>query len=114
MKIIKRAAGDIPKEEAHGGSGERKVYASPEHLRSAHFEAFTHGFLPAGKTFDWHEHEDVEEIMMVLKGEGTVSDEDGEYTYAPGDVYIFPANTQHKIHNSSNEEHEMIFVRIKT
>jgi mannose-6-phosphate isomerase-like protein (cupin superfamily) len=113
MKVIKRSAGDIPKEEAHGGSGARKVYVVPEHLKNQHFEAMTHGFLPAGKSFDWHEHKNIEEIMVVLKGAGKVSDDEGEYDYAPGDVYIFPANTQHKIQNPSAEEHEMIFVRIK-
>ena len=113
MKIIKRAAADIPKEEAHGGTGSRKVFASPEYLMGTNLEAMTHGFLPAGNTFDWHDHTDIEEIMFVLRGEGLVSDEDGDYSYAPDDVFIFPANTQHKITNNSNEEHEMIFVRVK-
>lgn len=113
MKIIKRLDGDIVKEQAHGGSGARKVLASRDHLESASFEAMTHGWLPAGKVFDWHEHANTEEIMVVLKGHGEVYDEDGMYEYAPGDVYIFPANTQHKIHNPSNNEHEMLFVRVK-
>lgn len=72
----------------------------------------THGYLPAGKTFDWHDHKDIEEIMVVVKGVGEIHDEDGVYTYAPGDVFVFPANTQHKIHNPSDDEHEMIFVRV--
>ncbi len=113
MKIIKRAAADIPKEQAHGGTGYRKVLASPEYLKSTNLEALTHGFLPAGNAFDWHDHTDVEEIMFVLTGKGSVFDEDGEYTYAPDDVFIFPANTQHKIVNKSKKEHEMIFVRVK-
>lgn len=113
MKIIKRAHGDIPKEEAHGGSGSRKVYASPDHLKSSHFEMMTHGYLPAGQTFDWHAHPATEEIMVVLRGQGKVSDEDGTYSYEPGDVFVFPADTQHKVHNPSDEEHEMIFVRVK-
>ncbi len=113
MKIIKRSADSIAKEEAHGGSGARKVYASPEHLKSLHFEMMTHGFLPGGKTFDWHDHTDIEEIMVVLSGTGEVHDDDGVYTYEPGDVFVFPANTQHKIHNPSDKEHEMIFVRVK-
>lgn len=112
MKIIKRSASDIPKEEAHGGSGSRKVYAGTDHLKSSHFKAMTHGFLPAGKEFDWHQHDDTEEIMVVLKGSGEVADDEGEYSYAIGDVFVFPANTQHKISNTSNEEHEMIFVRV--
>lgn len=113
MKIIKRPSQTIQKEEAHGGSGARKVYASPDYLKSMHFEAMTHGYLPAGKTFDWHDHIDIEEIMVVLKGEGEVHDDDGVYQYAPGDVFVYPANTQHKIHNPSDDEHEMIFVRVK-
>lgn len=113
MKITKRAAKDIKKEDAHGGSGARKVYASSDHLQSASFEAMTHGFLPAGKTFDWHEHVDTEEIVVIVSGQGIIADEDGEYDYAPGDVFILPANTQHRIVNPSEQEHEMIFVRVK-
>lgn len=113
MKVIKRSASEINKEEAHGGSGSRKVYASPEHLKSKYFEAMTYGYLPAGKAFDWHDHTDIEEIMVVVKGEGEVHDEVGVYDYAPGDVFIYPANTKHKIYNPTDTEHEMIFVRVK-
>ncbi len=113
MKVIKRNAQDIPKEEAHGGAGARKVYASSDHLAGTNLEAMTHGYLPAGKTFDWHHHDGVEEIMVVLKGSGEVHDEDGIYGYSAGDVFIFPANIEHKIHNPTGEEHEMIFVRAR-
>ena len=68
MKIIKRPASTILKEEAHGGSGARKVWASPEHLKSTHFEMMTYGYLPAGKTFDWHDHTDIEEVMAWKSG----------------------------------------------
>ena len=113
MKIIIRKSNDIVKEEDHGGSGARKVYANPDHLKSKHFEAMTHGYLPAGKTFDWHNHINIEEIMVVIKGYGEVEDEDGKYLYSAGDVFIFPANIMHKIHNPTDHEHEMIFVRVK-
>lgn len=111
MKIIKRE--NIQIEEAHGGSGSRKVYADKSHLKSLNFEAMTHGYLPAGGTFDWHDHKGIEEIMLVLKGEGSVSDDDGQYSYQAGDVFVFPADVKHKIYNPTNEEHEMIFVRVK-
>jgi quercetin dioxygenase-like cupin family protein len=51
--------------------------------------------------------------MIVIKGSGEVYDEDGVYTYEPGDVFVYPANIQHKILNPSDNEHEMIFVRVK-
>ncbi|MFT4532276.1 MAG: quercetin dioxygenase-like cupin family protein [Candidatus Saccharimonadales bacterium] len=113
MKIIKRSKDTTLKEEAHGGSGARKVYASSADLVGDNLDVMTRGWLPAGNSFDWHEHKDIEEIMVVVKGRGSVFDQDGEYTYEPGDVYIFPANTQHKITNTSDDEHEMLFVRIK-
>jgi quercetin dioxygenase-like cupin family protein len=113
MKIIKRPSNEIVKEEAHGGSGAHKVYASADHMSGKNLEAVTHGYLPGGQTFDWHDHPGIEEVMVVLKGEGLVFDDDGEYGYAPGDVFIFPADTQHKIHNPSEHEHEMLFVRTK-
>ncbi len=113
MKITKRNAKDIVREDAHGGSGGRKVYAAPEHLKNMHFEMMTHGFLPGGATFDWHDHSNIEEIMVVLKGSGEVHDEDGIYDYEPGDVFVFPTDTKHKIHNPTAHEHEMVFVRVK-
>lgn len=113
MKIIKRSSTDIQKEEAHGGSGARKVYASPQHVKSTHFEMMTHGFIPPGQRYDWHDHKDIEEIMVVLKGKGEVHDRDGKYTYDKGDVFVFPANTEHMIYNPTTQENEMIFVRIK-
>ena len=112
MKIIKRGSKDIPKEEAHGGSGARKLLATDQHVLSSHFEAFTHGYLPSGNSFDWHDHTDIEEIMYVLFGSGKVYDEDGEYDYGTGDVFVFPANIKHKITNTSDTENEMIFMRV--
>lgn len=113
MKIIKRQKSDILREEAHGGSGMREVYVDKQHLKGQKLEMMTRGYLPAGQTFDWHDQPSTEEIMVVMSGKGEVHDEDGVYPYEPGDVFIFPADTQHKIHNPSNNEHEMIFVRIK-
>ncbi len=113
MKIIKRKANDIPKEDAHGGSGSRKVYADPSYTVGNNLEALTHGYLPAKATFDWHTHDSIDEVMVVVKGDGIVNDRDGEYGYAAGDVFVFPANIEHKIHNPTDDEHEMIFLRVK-
>mgnify|MGYP000877355886 FL=1 len=114
MKVIKRSQSDIGKEDAHGGSGQRKVYASPEHLQSTAFEMMTHGFMPAGGMYDWHNHPGVEEIMVAVKGTGFVHDEDGQYPYEPGDVFVFPANVRHKISNPTIQDNEFIFVRVRS
>ena len=113
MKVIKRTDKDMPLEDAHGGTGQRKVYAGPQHVKAEHFEMMTRGYLPGGQTFDWHNHKATEEIMVVVTGNGEVHDEDGVYEYGPGDVFVFPSDIQHKIHNPTDYQHEMIFVRIK-
>lgn len=74
----------------------------------------TYGYLPSKGIFDWYYYDNIEEIMLVIKGNGIVSDGDGDYEYSKGDLFIFPANTKHKIENSSEEQHEYVFVRVAT
>lgn len=113
MKIIKLNNEEIKTESAHDGSGSRKVLAMSEFMDSDNLEAMTHGWLPAGSVFDWHSHEGLDEIMYVLVGSGKVSDGEGTYDYEQGDVFIFPADEDHKIENTSGIESEMIFVRVR-
>lgn len=112
MQIIHKRSPSVVREAAHGGTGSRRLYASAGELNNGAFEAMAYGFLPAGSSFDWHSHVDTDEMMLVLKGEGIVCDRDGEYGYAPGDFFIFPANVEHAIRNTSDEEHEYVFVRL--
>lgn len=113
MLIIKKSNKDVKREDAHGGSGGRKLYVSNSEMQNKDFQAMTYGFLPGGSKFDWHHHDGIEEIMLVLKGSGEVQDRDGKYTYSPGDLFIFPANIEHEISNTEDYEHEYIFVRFR-
>ena len=110
MKITKKSNESFVREDAHGGSGGRKLLLADNELKN--LQAMTYGFLPAGAMFAWHMHEDLNEAMLVLKGEGSVRDEDGTYPYAAGDVFVFPKGAFHEIANPSEEEHEYVFVRI--
>ena len=76
MKIVKKVSGDVLREDAHGGSGGRKLFVDDGEIRN--FQGMTYGYLPAGNKFAWHLHESVNEVMLVIKGEGIVRDEDGE------------------------------------
>jgi len=111
MRVIKKANETFRREDAHQGSGGRKLYIAEDEVKN--FQGMTYGYLPAGSKFAWHHHENINEVMVVLKGRGILKDEDGEYTYEVGDVFIFPANVDHEIENNSEEEHEYIFVRVK-
>ena len=113
MKFTKLSINEIPKEEAHGGSGARQVLVKPEHVSSPYMEAVTKGFLKPGSIFDRHFHQDTDEIFIVLKGEGKYYCEDKMTSYKEGDVMITPANLKHKIEAEGTEENEYYFIRIK-
>ncbi len=110
MKVIKKPNETFAREDAHGGSGGRKLLLSEYEMKNV--QGMTYGFLPANSKFVWHMHDDLNEVMLVLKGNGTVKDEDGTYSYATGDIFIFSKGIYHEIENTSGEEHEYIFVRV--
>ena len=113
MKFSKQNINNVPIEQAHGGSGSRQLLVTQDKLTSPYFEAFTKGFLEAGKTFDWHQHTDIDEIYIVLKGNGKFYCENEIVDYNVGDIITVPANTQHKIEALGNETNEYYFFRIK-
>jgi quercetin dioxygenase-like cupin family protein len=110
MKIIKKPNDVFIREDAHGGSGGRKLLLDDSEMKNV--QGMTRGFLPVASKFAWHNHDKLNEVMYVLKGQGTVRDEDGIYPYNAGDVFIFPENVYHEIENTSEEENEYIFVRV--
>ena len=114
MKFTKISLNNIPVEEAHGGSGSRQMLIQPQHVESKYFEAVTKGFLRVGKIFDWHFHQDTDEVFIVTKGEGRFSCEDKVTEYKAGDVITVGANLKHKIEAMGQETTEGFFIRVKT
>lgn len=112
MKFTKLNIKDIEVEQAHGGSGSRQVLVKSEHVSGPFFEAITKGFLEKGKLFDWHKHKNIDEIFIVIKGEGKFYCEAEVIDYKQDDVIITPANLNHKI--EANEDSEFYFIRIKS
>lgn len=110
MKIIKKDYEQINREDAHGGSGGRRLYLEEKEIQNV--QGMTYGYLPAGSKFAWHSHEGLNEVMLVIKGNGVVRDREGEYEYKEGDFYIFPKDVEHEIENTGKIENEYIFVRI--
>jgi mannose-6-phosphate isomerase-like protein (cupin superfamily) len=113
MKFSKQNIKDITLESAHGGSGSRQLLVSPDKLISSYFEAITKAFLETGKIFDWHLHKDVDEVFIVLKGQGKFYCDNEVVDYQVGDIITIPANSKHKIEALGNETSEYYFFRIK-
>lgn len=113
MKFKKFNLSEIPLEEAHGGSGKRQMLVKTEHVASDNLEAITKGFLNPSESYDWHTHKDIDEIFIVIKGEGKFYCDDEETEYKEGDIFITPPNVNHKITANGNNPSEFYFVRVK-
>ena len=70
MQIIKKANETFQKEEAHGGSGGRKLYIAEDEVKN--FHGMTYGFLPNGSKFAWHSHENINRPVLKLRKESVV------------------------------------------
>ncbi len=110
-KSFKKNISEILVEEAHGGSGKRQLILSKEDLISSQLHAMTKGFLIANGCFDWHEHENIDEFFLVIKGTGVVEFEDSTISeYKVEDIVYMPSNMKHKI--TAKEDSEFYFIRI--
>lgn len=101
---------DIPLEGTHDLPNSRQTLATAEDVETNNIDALTKGLLGAGKVWDWHNHENHDELCIVLKGKGEFHWEDEVSEYKPEDVIIIPAKGKHKI--VGTEDSEFYFVRI--
>ncbi len=88
------------------------MYVAPGEIAAETWQAMTYGYLPAGQVFDWHSHENIEEVMLVLKVQERSAIATVLTPYAEGDLFRFPADVEHRIDNLSDFENEFVFVRV--
>ncbi|MGV8150128.1 MAG: cupin domain-containing protein [Candidatus Woesearchaeota archaeon] len=112
---FKKHLNDINLEDAHGGSGRRKLILSNNDPISSQMHAMTKGYLAPNGVFDWHLHEGVDEFFLVLKGNGYIEFEDGTiFEYKPDDLIYIPSNIKHRIENTDKIENEFFFIRLNS
>ena len=46
--------------------------------------------------FVWHQHDDEDELFLVVRGRLTLQFEDGELQLGPGELYVVPKGTPHR------------------
>ncbi len=46
--------------------------------------------------FVWHEHQDTDEVFMVLDGEMTIHFRDGDVPMKKGEMFVIPRGLEHK------------------
>lgn len=102
---------EIPLEGIHELPESRKTLVTKDDLVTNNIDAFTKGFLKPGQKWDWHKHNEHDEIGIVLKGSGKFYWENEVQEYQIEDVIIIPAGSNHKF--EAEENSEFYFVRIK-
>ncbi|NTW30887.1 MAG: cupin domain-containing protein [Candidatus Moranbacteria bacterium] len=114
-KPFKKNLNSILVEEAHAGSGRRQVILSRNDAVSEQLQAMTKGFLSSGSIFDWHVHENIDELFLVIKGNGIIEFKSGEqFEYSPDDLIYIPDGIEHKIEATGKDDSEFFFIRLNT
>jgi quercetin dioxygenase-like cupin family protein len=106
-----RNINNIPLEGTHDLPNSRQTLVTREDVISKNIDAMTKGILSEGKIWDWHKHDEYDELCIVIKGSGKLYWEDEVQNYKSDDVIILPAGAKHKI--EAKENSEFYFVRIK-
>lgn len=103
----------VPFEEIHNQPKSRQTLVTKEDVITNNIDALTKGTLKPGTMWDWHKHEEYDEIGIVIKGNGKLFFNEEVVEFKPDDVIIIPANTIHKFEASGNQNSEFYLVRIK-
>ncbi|TKD72322.1 cupin domain-containing protein [Pseudalkalibacillus hwajinpoensis] len=46
--------------------------------------------------FVWHDHQETDEVFIVIEGEMTIAFRDGEVQLSRGEMYVVPKGVEHK------------------
>jgi len=103
----------VPFEDIHNTPKSRQTLVTKNDLVTNNIDALTKGTLTPGDKWDWHKHEEYDELGIVLKGEGKFFWKDEVVEYKKDDVIIIPANSLHKFEASGSQNSEFYLVRIK-
>ena len=60
--------------------------------------------IPKGKTLDWHDHGDSDDILHILAGKARMEMEGiGDFEMKKGSHILVPAHVKHRIHDVSED-----------
>ena len=113
--IKKRAEQELEKREnMRGGAGEVTVrhYLKPEEIK-ARTRLCAELVLPPGASIGPHDHVDEDEIYLIQKGQGVMTDGGKEFPVAAGDAILTGQGASHSIKNTGAEDLVVTAVIIK-
>jgi mannose-6-phosphate isomerase-like protein (cupin superfamily) len=102
------------REKMRGGAGTVTVrhYLKPEEIK-ARTRLCAELILPPGTSIGLHDHTDEDEIYLIQKGQGFMTDNGGEFPIAPGDAILTGQGASHSIKNTGADDLIVTAVIIK-
>lgn len=93
------------RQNMRGGEGAVTVrhYLKPEEIR-ARTRLCAELILPPGASVGVHDHVDEDEIYLIQKGRGIMSDNGKEFEVAAGDAILTGQGASHSIKNTGSED----------
>jgi mannose-6-phosphate isomerase-like protein (cupin superfamily) len=113
--IRKKEAQEIEKRSAmRGGTGEITIrhYLKPEGIK-ARTRLCAELVLPAGTSIGLHDHVEEDEIYIIQRGQGLMTDGGKEFPVAAGDAILTGQGASHSIKNTGAEDLVVTAVIIK-
>ena len=113
--IKKKSAQEIEKREnMRGGTGEITVrhYLKPSEIK-ARTRLCAELILPPGASIGLHDHVDEDEIYIIQKGQGLMTDGGREFPVAAGDAILTGQGASHSVKNTGAEDLIITAVIIK-
>lgn len=113
--IKKKSQQDVEIRKAmRGGAGEVTVrhHLKPEEI-TARTRLCAELTLPPGASIGVHDHADEDEIYIIQKGRGVMTDGGKEFTVEAGDAILTGQGASHSIRNSGAEDLVVTAVIIK-
>lgn len=92
----------------------KRVLATKHHLSDGRVQMVNWSRLPAGKSFQLHYHEDMQEVFIILNGQVSMTVTNMECELNAGDAILVDPREIHQMTNNSDEPVNYIVFGIST
>ena len=92
----------------------KRVIETAENFQRGHIQMLNWARLPGGSAFQWHYHEDMQEVFILLEGEVEMATDSKTVILRPGDTAIVDPRENHKMTNLLSTEAEYIVFGISS
>ena len=92
----------------------KKVLLTKSDLQSGQTQMLNWATLPSGSSFQWHYHEDMQEVFLVVRGRVLMTVGNQKIEMQQGDCVVVEPREVHQMANLSNQDAEYIVFGISS